>query len=133
MGEQMILINFSHVLTNSHIIRLTELLGVTISSHIDLMPQFDLSVPFAKQIVALVDRVGLSPSEWQTERILVNPSTLAPSAAVLVAELHGRMGYFAPVIRLRPVANYTPPQYEIAEIISLQSLRDDARRGSQRS
>jgi hypothetical protein len=123
----MILINFSHRLTNPQIAQLAEILAMTISPPIDRMPQFDSSRPFAEQITELVDSIGLSPSEWQTESILVNPPALAPSCAVLVAELQGRMGYFPTIIRLRSVANYMPPQYEVAEIINLQSLRDHAR------
>ncbi|MGH2522324.1 MAG: CRISPR-associated protein Csx15, partial [Anaerolineales bacterium] len=42
-------------------------------------------------------------------------------------ELHGRMGYFPPLIRLRPVQEALPPRYEVAEILNLQAVRDGAR------
>ena len=45
-----------------------------------------------------------------------------------LAELHGRMGYYPPVVRLRPVPDSLPPRYEVAEILNLQAVRDDARR-----
>jgi hypothetical protein len=48
-------------------------------------------------------------------------------AALVLAELHGRMGYFPAVLRLRPVAGTTPPQVEVAEILNLQAVRDRAR------
>ena len=48
-------------------------------------------------------------------------------AALLLAELHGRMGYFPPVLRLRPIANSTPTQFEIAEILNLQNVREASR------
>lgn len=48
-------------------------------------------------------------------------------AAVLLAELHGRMGYFPTIVRLRPVADATPRRFEVAELIDLQSVRDVAR------
>jgi hypothetical protein len=68
------------------------------------------------------------PSEtWQGAPIVVNPPALASAAAVVLAELHGRMGYFPPVVRMRPVPEALPPQYEVAEIINLQALRDAAR------
>lgn len=127
MALRMVLINFSHPLTNSQIAQLSELTGEAISSPIELMPQFDLGRPFAEQITGLVDSVGLSPSEWQCEHILVNPPGYVPTAALLVAELHGRMGHFPPIIRLRPVHGCTPLQFEVAEIINLQHLRDEAR------
>jgi hypothetical protein len=37
------------------------------------------------------------------------------------------MGYFPTIIRLRPVANATPPRFEVAELINLQAVRDRAR------
>jgi hypothetical protein len=44
-----------------------------------------------------------------------------------MAELHGRMGYFPAVIRLKPIPDSLPPQFEFAEIINLQAVRDQAR------
>jgi hypothetical protein len=32
------------------------------------------------------------------------------------------------MLRTRPVPNSTPPQYEAAEIINLQAVRDEARK-----
>jgi hypothetical protein len=77
--------------------------------------------------VALVDSVDLAPSDWQTQPLLVVPPSLNFIAVTLLAELHGRMGYFPPVVRLRPVAGSTPTRYEVAEIINLQQVRDEAR------
>jgi len=45
----------------------------------------------------------------------------------LLAEVHGRTGYFPTIIRLRPVAGVTPPQFEVAELLNLQAVRDAAR------
>lgn len=78
-------------------------------------------------MVALADACGLSPVEWQTLPILVNPPALNVIAVALLAELHGRMGYFAPVLRLRLVAGSLPPRHEVAEVINLQALRAAAR------
>jgi hypothetical protein len=70
----------------------------------------------------------LSSEELQTKPILVNLPSLNTIAALLLAELHGRMGYFPPVLRLRPVSGVTPPRFEAAEIINLQEIRDSARK-----
>jgi len=42
--------------------------------------------------------------------------------------LHGRMGYFPAVLRLRPVADAALSRYEVAEIMNLQSIRETARK-----
>lgn len=55
------------------------------------------------------------------------PSGLNFSAVVLTAELHGRMGYFPAVLRLKPVPGSVPPRFEVAEILNLQAVRSEAR------
>src|SRR5262249_13157074 len=89
--------------------------------------QFDHGRPFAEQVRALLDGVGLSADEWQTTPLLVNLPSLAAIAAVVLAEVHGRAGYWPPVLRLRPVAGAGPPRVEVAEVIDLQGVRDEAR------
>ena len=46
---------------------------------------------------------------------------------MVIAELHGRCGYFPAVLRLKPVPATTPPRFAVAEIINLQIVRDAAR------
>jgi hypothetical protein len=46
---------------------------------------------------------------------------------VLLAELHGRMGYFPAIVRLRPMPESVPPRFEVAEVINLQAVREHAR------
>lgn len=45
----------------------------------------------------------------------------------LLAELHGRCGYFPAHVRLRRVEGTIPPEYEVAEVLDLQEIRDQAR------
>jgi len=75
----------------------------------------------------MADACGLSPTEWQTLPLLVVPPALNFSAVALLAELHGRCGYFPAQVRLRPVQGSIPPRYEVAEILDLQAIRDAAR------
>lgn len=125
--EAMLLLNFSHPLTLAHLARIEELTGAKVERVIERMPQFDHARPFVEQVRELVDGLGLSPMEWQTTPLVVNPPALNLIAVTLLAELHGRMGYFPAVVRLRPVPGSTPPQFEVAEVINLQAVRDAAR------
>ncbi len=124
----MILLNFTHPLTDDQRRQIEALTGQAIGRVIDRMPQFDESQPLAEQVRELVEGLDLSSRTWQTEALLINPPGLAPAAMCLMAELHGRTGYFPASLRIRPVANAVPRQYEIAEILDLQSIRDGARR-----
>lgn len=124
----MIVVNYAHPLTVAQHAQIEELTGQTIDQVLHVPAQFDHSRPFAEQIQALLKATNLSTDDWQTRPLLVNLPSFAAIAAVLLAELHGRMGYFPSIIRLRPVANSTPPQFEVAEVLNLNALRDEARR-----
>ncbi|MCI0519005.1 MAG: CRISPR-associated protein Csx15, partial [Chloroflexi bacterium] len=89
--------------------------------------QFDNRRPFAEQTTALADACHLSPQEWQTLPLLILPPALNFIAVALLAELHGRMGYFPSAVRTRPVEGSLPPRFEAAEIIPLQAIREAAR------
>lgn len=123
----MILINFTHPLTPAQQAELEQITGRTIAEVRDVPCQFDNAHPFAIQVAARVDEVGLTSRQWQTLPILINPPAYAPAAGILIAELHGRMGYFPALIRIRPIAGSAPPQFEVAEILNLQAIRDHAR------
>ncbi len=129
----MLILNFAHPLTDEHIQTIEALTGQKVARVIVINSQIDPQQPLAPQIVAMADAAGLTPEEWQTLPILINPPALNFSAVTLLAELHGRMGYFPPCIRMRPVVDehgnrVVPPRFEVAEILNLQALRDEARK-----
>ncbi len=76
----------------------------------------------------MVNTLPFSSEEWELLPILVNPPSLNTITAVLLAELHGRMGHFPPIIRLRPIDGSLPTRYEVAEILNLQAVRDESRK-----
>ncbi|NCP15989.1 hypothetical protein GW866_02965 [bacterium] len=123
----MFLINFGHPFTSEHLTRVEDLSGQKIERVIAVPVQFDNRRPFLSQLQELMARVPLSPEQWQTEAILVNLPSLNFIAALLLAELHGRMGYFPSIIRLRPVEGSTSTRYEVAEILNLEAVRAAAR------
>jgi hypothetical protein len=124
----MLLLNFSHPLTPEHLSQVEALTGQPVTSVINLPAQFEPAEPFLPQMQALVGQVPLSADEWQTAPILINPPSLNVICALLLAELHGRMGYFPPVLRLGLRPGSLPPRYQVIEILDLQSVRDEARK-----
>lgn len=123
----MIVVNFSHPLTAAQQRAIEALAAAPIERLLETQAQFRDDAPFALQTQRMVDGVDLSAAAWQQERIVVGLPALNVIAGALVAELHGRMGYFPTVVRLRRVAESTPPQYEVAELLDLQTIRDSAR------
>lgn len=120
-------VNFSHPLEATHLAQLTALTGRSVVQVFDAPTAIQHEEPLAGQAVALVQSVPLSPHDWQTRPILINLPGLAPLAAVILAELHGRMGHFPAILRLRPLVQDGLTTYEVAEVINLQQLRDEAR------
>lgn len=123
----MILLNFSHPLTPAQIAQLEALTGAAVERVLAAPAQFDPALPFAPQVEALLAGVPLTAEEWQTAPLLVVPPALNFITALLLAELHGRLGYFPAIVRLRPLAGSLPPRFEVAEIINLQAVREKAR------
>jgi len=123
----MILLNFAHPITDEQRAQIETLTGQKIERVVEINSQIDPQQPLVPQVVALADQAGLSPTEWQTLPLLINPPSLNYIAVALLAELHGRCGYFPAHLRLRPVQGSLPPRYEVAEVINLQEVRDEAR------
>ncbi len=124
----MILLNFSHPLTPEQLARIEALTGQPIDQHLSFKVHFSNAEPFLPQLAALVAQIPLTPEQWQSASLLVNPPSLNFITALLLAELHGRMGYFPPLVRLAPVEGSLPPRYQVAEILNLQAVRDAARK-----
>ncbi len=124
----MLILNFTHPLTPEQRAQIEALAHTSIEEVRTIPIQIDQSEPLEPQIISIVDAVGLSSEEWQTRPFLVNPPGYAPAAFLLLAELHGRIGHFPTLIRLRPLPGSTPTTYEVAELINLQAIREEARR-----
>ncbi len=123
----MIIVNFTHPLTDVQLAQIADMTKAEVTRVIQATAQFDDQQPFAAQAADLVAQVDLSPDEWQTTPILVVPPALNFIAALVLAELHGRMGYFPAIVRLRPVPDTVPRRFEVAEVLDLQGVRDAAR------
>lgn len=123
----MLILNFSHPLTNDQRTQIEQLAGMPISEIRTIPVQIEQGEPLGPQVVAFVDAVGLAPDEWQTTPLLINPPGYAPAAFVLLAELHGRMGHFPTLLRLRPRQGPVTA-FEVAELLNLQTVREMARK-----
>ena len=122
----MLLLNFTHPLTDAQRAHIEALAGTSIEEERTIRVQIRHEEALEPQIAAIVERVGLSSLAWQTRPLLINPPGYAPAAFVLLAELHGRIGHFPSLVRLRPKSGPVPT-YEIAELLNLQAVRESAR------
>lgn len=120
------ILNYAHSFSAAQLATLTSMLGEQPTIR-PVSSQADRMRPLADVARELADAAGLSPEEWETTALVLNPPSLAPLALALVAEIHGRSGGFIAMLNIRPVPDSTPTRYEIAEIINLQRIREAAR------
>jgi hypothetical protein len=123
----MLILNFTHPLTNEQRAQVEALANTSIEEVRTLPVQINQEEPLEPQITAIIDATGLSSEQWQTLPLLINPPGYAPAAFVLLAELHGRIGHFPSLLRLRPLPGPVT-SYEVAEVLNLQSIREAARK-----
>ena len=122
----MLILNYSHPLTTEQLADLRTMLGGEPEVR-QFRCELDTEQPFAPQITALVDEAGLSAEQWQSTPLLVLLPSLNTATAVLLAELHGRIGYFPAILRLKPASGSLMVRFDIAEVINLQEVRNAAR------
>ena len=122
----MLALNFSHPFTSEQRKQVELLAGTSIDEVRTIPVQISQAEPLVPQIIAIVNTVGLSSEEWQTRSLLINPPGFAPATFVLLAELHGRIGHFPTLVRLRPL-NGAVTGYEVGELLNLQTIREQAR------
>src|SRR5947209_2415689 len=125
-GEKILLLNFTHPLSEQQREQIEELAGTPIDEVLNVVMQIDETEPLSPQITRLVDAAGLSNEDWDRRHILINPPGYAPAAFLLLAEIHGRMGHFPTFVRFRP-KHGSVTSYEAVEILNFQTIRDAAR------
>jgi hypothetical protein len=121
------ILNFSHPLTDTQVAQIETLAQLKVDSMREVRVQFEVSKDFVPQVVEMVDSLDIPPDQWQKEVWLIVLPSLNFITAILLAELHGRMGRFPTIVRLRPVADMVVSTFEVAEIINLDSVRNAAR------
>ena len=82
---------------------------------------------FVATIEKAIEQIKLSSDQWQTTPLVVIPAGYAAVWSVVLAELHGRLGYFPDVVRLRPAAPGSCEKFEVADVINLREVRHQSR------
>ena len=126
-ATRMTVINFAHPLTGAQVAALESLSGWHVDHILAVPAHCDLARPFAEQAAGFVEAAGLTSEQWQSYRLAIVPPALSPVACLVIAEIHGRAGYFVPVVRLRPRSGVLPPVFDVAEILDVQGQREAAR------
>jgi hypothetical protein len=125
-------LNFAHPLTAQQQTQIEQLAGTSIENIIDIPTLINEEELLQPQIISMIDAIDQSTHDWHKRHILINPPGYAPAALLLLAEIHGRIGHFPTLIRIRP-KHGSITTYEVIELLNLQTLRDAARKSSEAS
>jgi hypothetical protein len=124
----MYLLNFSHPITAEQIEQIESLIKPhKIIDIITIKTAFNNDEPFQEQINTLLEQIPFSTEELASLPMLINLPAHSVIASLLIAHLHGLLGFFPAIIRLKPLTNTIPTQFVLAEIINLQLSREQAR------
>ena len=130
--NEILVLNFAHPLTAQQQAQIEELSSTTIENIINIPTLINEEERLEPQIANLIEAVDQSIHDWHKRDILINPPGYAPAAILLLAEIHGRIGHFPAIIRMRP--NHTSiTTYEVIELLNLQTIRDAARKSNDTS
>jgi hypothetical protein len=121
-----VLLNFAHPTTGEQLDGLRAETGIWILEVIKIDVHFDDDRGYTEQISEIVDAAGLTEDDWQTLPLIVNVPAFAYIAAGVIAEIHGRAGYFPTILRLRRAPDDNT-RFLFAEPIKLQDIRNTAR------
>ena len=118
-------LNFGHPFTDDQLDQLRQ--DFDQFEVVDFSTHFDIQAELAPQIERLL--LGrMTPQEWATTPILVNPPGLAPAAILVMVAIHGLAGYFPPIIRLTKADSPVGVTvFRIAEQIDLDLFRSHMR------
>lgn len=119
-GDGILVLNFTHSLTEQQRAQIEELANATIEDILTIPTLLNEEEPLGSQITGLVETIGLSTDDWHRRNILINLPGYVPAAVLLLAEIHGRTGHFPTIIRMRP-KHGSVTCYEVVELLNLQA------------
>ena len=118
-GSGMILVNFSGRTVEAAVLpSLAALTGLPVEEVREVTVSAALpAAGFQGGIAQLVEAIGCTQAQLQTEPVVVIPPEASDIACGLLAELHGRIGHFPGLLR---------PTSDAFEVVNLQQLRSQA-------
>lgn len=120
----MIVLNFSHPLTDDQLDQIARAFGVDDVNFIDIPTHFDTQTAIEPQIVKLIKENGID--KLTKDMFVVRLPALDAGCAVLLAVFNGLFGFFPNVITFRKKPNAIAATFELWQVVDLQYVRDMA-------
>ena len=118
----MIVLSFSQRLNATQFSQIEAIYGGSVTVQISFPVRFMEGNQYHEQIRAFQERLKLSPEEVQTEKFVVNLPSQNIDAVLVMLALKDLLGYFPPVIRIRPAQFTVPLRNDVVEVIDPESI-----------
>jgi hypothetical protein len=120
----MILLNFSTPFRQVQLAQAEILLREPIDRVVNFPCHVDSDMEILPQFYTLMAKLPLNDAELKSEPVVVVLPAQNYLAVLVMAYLHGRMGYFPPIIRTRLKTFGLLPLHEAAELLDPQAVED---------
>jgi len=125
----MIIVNFSHPFSTEQLDQLEDVLGAPPERIINVPVKLGLGGTdddLLGRVAQLLRQIDLTPLQWRQEDIAINLPRHNLITAIVLAMLRVMMGYWPPILRMRPVPGAQPPRFEVASCLDLATVRTSA-------
>jgi hypothetical protein len=123
----MIFLNFSTKFRQIQVKQVENLLHESIDRIIDVSLQVDSDIEMLPQFLKLTKNLRNISNDLRNDVLVVNLPSQPYLAALVLAELHGWIGYFPRILRTQLRSSGLLPVHEVIEILDLQAVEDDIR------
>lgn len=129
VAGKVVVLNFSHPINEPQRDEIAKLLSIEVG---ELEVREDLSRQYryetvdelVEAVTEQVEAAELSAFDWQKAKIIVNLPAHSAGAMILLAMVHGRMGYFPNALRIER----DDSGFHFTDVVELESLREAALR-----
>ncbi len=130
MKDMLYVLNFSgHTFTTVMVGQVKRLLANQYRvKKISIRCFMELKDDFGKQIVEVVNNVGLDTNEWKDGYFVIVPPAISQAALLLMIEISERSGKMPLLVRTVRYKTGGFSKYKVAELISLEEHKSQARK-----
>jgi hypothetical protein len=122
----MILLNFSSPFKQGQLAHVETILHEPIDRVINYQCKIDSDLEILPQILTFMAKLPASDAELKSEPVAVVLPDQNYLAVLVMAYLHGILGYFPPIFRTRLATIGIMPIHEVVELLNPQAVEDAA-------
>jgi hypothetical protein len=118
----MIALSFSQRLNATQFSQIEAICGEKVTVQICFPAKFIEGTPYPEQIRAFQERLKLTPEEIRGEKFIVCLPAQSIDSVIVMISLRDLLGYFPPVVRVRPSQFTIPMRSDVVDIVDPEKI-----------